>query len=215
MSGPGAILLWMALGSTTGPVKGPKTVWLVIGASDPSPAGIARVAKGLAGKAPGGLVFQTRDCGDQRNVFGFALAVADSVDSSVTHISRLMREARRRGASVIEVTQAAQERHMARIRHRAPRMVLYAGNCASSNTYYFDRHGDSPAAPAPSSPTENFWRTRFFRLSAYRFSGRAGNAEASLSGGPNFICAADHPSDNEPSVPEHVGNLGATPTREA
>jgi hypothetical protein len=57
-------------------------VWLVIGASDPSPAGIARVAKGLAGKAPGGLVFQTRDCGDQRNVFGFALAVADSADSA-------------------------------------------------------------------------------------------------------------------------------------
>jgi hypothetical protein len=80
VSGLGAILLWTALGSTTGPVKGPKTVWLVIGASDPSPAGIARVAKGLAGKAPGGLVFQTRDCGDQRNVFGFALAVADSAD---------------------------------------------------------------------------------------------------------------------------------------
>jgi hypothetical protein len=57
-------------------------VWLVIGASDPSPAGIDRVAKGLAGKAPGGLVFQTRDCGDQRNVFGFALAVADSADSA-------------------------------------------------------------------------------------------------------------------------------------
>jgi cation diffusion facilitator CzcD-associated flavoprotein CzcO len=94
----------------------------------------------------------------------------DILDSSATHISRLLREARRRGAWVIEVTQAAQERHMARIRRRAPRMVLYAGNCASSNTYYFDRHGDSPAAPAPSSPTENFWRTRFFRLSAYRFS---------------------------------------------
>lgn len=94
----------------------------------------------------------------------------DILDSSVTHIARLLRAARRRGASVIEVKQEAQERHMARIRRRAPNIVLYAGNCANSNSYYFDRHGDSPAAPAPSSPTENWWRTRLFRLSAYRFS---------------------------------------------
>lgn len=102
----------------------------------------------------------------------------DILDSSVTHISRLLREARRRGASVIEVTQQAQERHMARIRRRAPRMVLYAGNCVNSNSYYFDRHGDSPAAPAPSSPTENYWRTRLFRLSAYRFSRTVGKPPA-------------------------------------
>ena len=82
MTALGATLLWMALGSTTGPAEGQKTVWLVVGASDPSPAGIAHVAKGLSGKVPGELVFQTRDCGDQRNVFGVALAVADSPDSA-------------------------------------------------------------------------------------------------------------------------------------
>jgi hypothetical protein len=48
-------------------------------------------------------------------------------------------------------------------------MVLYAGNCANSNSYYFDRFGDSPGAPAPSSPTENWFRTRLFRMSNYSF----------------------------------------------
>lgn len=88
MIGLGATLLWIALGSTSSPAEGQRTVWLVVGASDPSPAGIARAAKGLAGKVPGGLVFQTRDCGDQRNVFGFAVEVADSPDSAKAALQR-------------------------------------------------------------------------------------------------------------------------------
>jgi cation diffusion facilitator CzcD-associated flavoprotein CzcO len=99
----------------------------------------------------------------------------DILDSSVTHISRVMREARRRGANVIEVRREAQQKTMARVRRRAPRMVLYAGNCANSNSYYFDRFGDSPGAPAPSGPTENYWRTRMFRMSNYSFRTAGGS----------------------------------------
>jgi hypothetical protein len=88
VSGLGATLLLIALGSTNGSVEAQKTIWLIVGASDPSPTGIARAAKGLAVKAPRGLVFQTRDCGDQRNVFGYAVEVADSPDSAKAALQR-------------------------------------------------------------------------------------------------------------------------------
>jgi hypothetical protein len=57
-------------------------VWIVVGASSPSPDGIARAAKPLAAKWPGGLVFRTADCGEKRNVFGWAYRVADSADDA-------------------------------------------------------------------------------------------------------------------------------------
>lgn len=50
-------------------------VWLVIVASDPTPAGIAHKGKALGGAIAGGLnafSIQTRDCGDKKNVFGWA-----------------------------------------------------------------------------------------------------------------------------------------------
>ncbi len=75
-------LLWMALGSTKPSAGAEKTVWMVVGASDPSPARIAKAAKGLAVKFPGILIFQTSDCGDKQNVFGVALEVSDSPDAA-------------------------------------------------------------------------------------------------------------------------------------
>ena len=56
--------------------------WIVVGASSPSPDGIARVAKPLAAKWPGGLVFRTADCGEKRELFGWAYRVADSADDA-------------------------------------------------------------------------------------------------------------------------------------
>ena len=54
--------------------------WLVVGASSSSPDGIARAAKPLAARWPGGLIFRTRDCGERRDVFGWAYAVTDTPD---------------------------------------------------------------------------------------------------------------------------------------
>lgn len=56
--------------------------WLVVGASNSSPAGIARAAKSLVAKQPAALVFQTRDCGEKRNVFGVALGITESAEAA-------------------------------------------------------------------------------------------------------------------------------------
>lgn len=56
--------------------------WIVVGASSPSPDGIARAAKPLAAAWPSGLVFRIADCGDERGVFGWAYRVAGSADDA-------------------------------------------------------------------------------------------------------------------------------------
>ena len=81
-------LFWIALGSAKPSANAEKIVWMVVGASDPSPAGIGHAAKGLAAKFPGILVFQTSDCGDKRNVFGVALEVSDSADAAKVTFAR-------------------------------------------------------------------------------------------------------------------------------
>ena len=57
-------------------------VWIVVGASSPSPDGIARAAKPLAARWPGSLIFRTADCGEKRDVFGWAYRVAESADDA-------------------------------------------------------------------------------------------------------------------------------------
>ena len=57
-------------------------VWIVVGASSPSSDGIARAAKPLAARWPGGLIFRAADCGEKRGVFGWAYRVAASADDA-------------------------------------------------------------------------------------------------------------------------------------
>ncbi len=57
-------------------------VWLVIGTSSPTPAGIARAAKPLAAKSSDGLIFRTADCGERRTMFGWAYRIAPSAEAA-------------------------------------------------------------------------------------------------------------------------------------
>jgi hypothetical protein len=64
-------------------------LWLVVAASDPSPAGIARKAQRLSSDHQAGLVFQTRDCGDRANVFGFAAEIATTAEAAHEALARV------------------------------------------------------------------------------------------------------------------------------
>ena len=57
-------------------------MWIVVGASSPSPDAIARAAKLLAARWPGSLIFRTTDCGEKRDVFGLAYRVVESADDA-------------------------------------------------------------------------------------------------------------------------------------
>jgi len=82
-----ALALFAAAG-TPGESSSQDAEWLVVAASDPSPAGIAKTAKALAPKTPGALVFQTKDCGEKRNVFGVATDISDSADGAKAALQR-------------------------------------------------------------------------------------------------------------------------------
>ena len=91
------------------------------------------------------------------------------IDTQSRHLSRCLREARRRGADTIEVTRAAHERDLDRVLARRGDTVLFAGQCATSNSYYFDAHGDAPGL-RPVTGGQHWWRSRTFPLADYRFA---------------------------------------------
>jgi hypothetical protein len=62
---------------------------MVVGASDPSPAKIARASNILAKTSPRVLVFQARDCGDKKNVFGVALDISDMAETAKVALARV------------------------------------------------------------------------------------------------------------------------------
>lgn len=70
------------------PARGER-LWLVVGASDPTAAGIARKAKALAPKVPDALVVRTGDCGDKKSVFAWVPKVATSSEAARAALSRV------------------------------------------------------------------------------------------------------------------------------
>ena len=66
------------------------------------------------------------------------------IDTQSRHLTRCLRAARRRDANYIEVEESAHERDFQKINRRRSSMVLFAGNCAAANSYYFDKNGDTP-----------------------------------------------------------------------
>ena len=64
-------------------------LWLVIGASDGSPAGIAQKGKVLTPLSANGFVVQTSDCGDKRNVFAWVAEAASSAEAAQSGLSHL------------------------------------------------------------------------------------------------------------------------------
>jgi hypothetical protein len=79
-------------------------VWIIVGASSPSSDGIARATKPLAAKWPSGLIFRTADCGEKRDVFGWAYRVAESADDAKTALAAAREVAKDAYVKACEVT---------------------------------------------------------------------------------------------------------------
>jgi hypothetical protein len=78
------------------PTANATRVWLVVGASDKSPAAIAMKANGLIDRFPGGLVFAAVDCGDKANVLGFAADIASepvAAEAALVQVRRKLADA--------------------------------------------------------------------------------------------------------------------------
>jgi len=90
------------------------------------------------------------------------------IETQMAHIARCLNEARRRGASVVEVRQEANDHYFAKMLARRPRQVFAEESCAVSNSYYFDENGDTPFRP--STTIETMWRAGHFPLEDYEFA---------------------------------------------
>ncbi|MEV6773722.1 NAD(P)/FAD-dependent oxidoreductase [Nocardia sp. NPDC051030] len=90
------------------------------------------------------------------------------IENQSRHVVRCLARARKTGTTVVEVRQEAHQRYFDYIQRRQPSTVFYSNNCASSNSYYFDKHGDSPIL-RPSSAIEAWWDSRTFSMHDYEF----------------------------------------------
>jgi cation diffusion facilitator CzcD-associated flavoprotein CzcO len=89
------------------------------------------------------------------------------IETQSRHIVRCLTEARRRAATVVEISVAANDRYFADVLGRRHRQIFFQGSCGQANSYYFDDHGDVPFRPAPSIEVDV--RSRRFDLDDYRF----------------------------------------------
>jgi cation diffusion facilitator CzcD-associated flavoprotein CzcO len=89
------------------------------------------------------------------------------IENQARHIVRCLRRARETGSTSVEVRAEANRRYWEQMLGRRDRQVFFRGTCATSNSYYFDKHGDVPFRPA--TTVEAAWRSAHFDLDDYRF----------------------------------------------
>ncbi|GAA4389625.1 flavin-containing monooxygenase [Tsukamurella soli] len=90
------------------------------------------------------------------------------IENSAAHIVRALREARRRGASRVEVRADVQDTYMNDMLGRRDNQVFVHPTCANSNSYYFAKNGDVPFRAA--TTIEAAWKSRRFPLDAYEYA---------------------------------------------
>ncbi|MDL4770796.1 flavin-containing monooxygenase [Actinomadura xylanilytica] len=94
------------------------------------------------------------------------------VETTSEHIVRVLAEARRRGATAVEVRSEPTERWTERMRQRLSRSLWSTGDCATANSYYYDHHGDTPYL-RPTSAAQAVRASRTFPLDDYSYSAPA------------------------------------------
>ena len=100
---------------------------------------------------------------------GITIFTAGVGEAHATHAVRCIKEARRRRMTRVEIGQGPHERYFRDVQRRQQNTVFVNHSCASSNSYYFDKHGDAPML-RPSTTMEMLWRAQHFPMEHYRFS---------------------------------------------
>lgn len=104
--------------------------------------------------------------------YGFAAgSYIAMIECTSRHAARAIAEARRRGATRVEVKQEAHDAYYRKYHDRARKTLWLSTACEGSNTYYVNYQGD-PAAIRPSTHLEMWWGNKRFPLDNYRYSGR-------------------------------------------
>jgi cation diffusion facilitator CzcD-associated flavoprotein CzcO len=71
------------------------------------------------------------------------LSFFNTMEYQMRHMDRLFGEVKRRGATTFEVTEDANTRFLDQMTERLDNSVFYAGDCATSRSYYFNHSGEA------------------------------------------------------------------------
>lgn len=71
------------------------------------------------------------------------LSFFNTMEYQMRHMRRLLGEVKRRSATTFEVTEDANTRFLDRMTERLDNSVFYAGDCATSRSYYFNHSGEA------------------------------------------------------------------------
>jgi cation diffusion facilitator CzcD-associated flavoprotein CzcO len=71
------------------------------------------------------------------------LSFFNTMEYQMRHMDRLFGELKRRDAATFEVTEDANAAFLDRMTDRLDTSVFYAGDCATSRSYYFNHHGEA------------------------------------------------------------------------
>jgi cation diffusion facilitator CzcD-associated flavoprotein CzcO len=104
------------------------------------------------------------------------------VETAARHITRVLTEARRRGATEVEVSEEATDRFHALVQSRMAESLWFNSNCHDARSYYFDHHGDAPYL-RPTSGREAERASRTFPLDDYRYSSDPRSGLARMNAG--------------------------------
>lgn len=97
------------------------------------------------------------------------LSYFSTIEGQMKHISRCISEMRKQNAEAFEVTDKAMNDFVEKMKTRVEDSVFVQGSCATSNSYYFNQHGEATLL-RPTSTISGLWTQGHFPLDAYRFS---------------------------------------------
>ena len=97
------------------------------------------------------------------------LSYFTTIEGQMKHIGRLFGEMRRRGTARFEVTEAANRKFLDRATKNLESSVFYAGDCASSRSYYFNQHGEATLL-RPNSTLATLREQAGFPLDDYEYA---------------------------------------------
>ncbi|NNH70926.1 NAD(P)/FAD-dependent oxidoreductase [Nocardia uniformis] len=103
------------------------------------------------------------------------------IECTTRHIVRALAEAKRRGATAVEIKQEPHDRYWHKVLDAHDKALWLSGACDDSNTYYINYHGDGAVA-RPTTHLDMWWGNKHFPLNDYRYEARP--ARAAMTGDP-------------------------------
>ncbi|HWY23981.1 MAG TPA: NAD(P)/FAD-dependent oxidoreductase [Nevskia sp.] len=96
------------------------------------------------------------------------LSYFTTIETQMRHMGRLLGEMRKRRARSFEVSRRANDAFLKDMKRRVGRSIFVHGNCAQSNSYYFNQHGEATLL-RPTSTIAAFRQAGRFPLRDYSF----------------------------------------------